>query len=191
MSYVADMYRAAKSMPVKSERDRLVLDNMALVATVCANIRRNPTDDMIQNGMIGLINAANTFDPNRGPKFSTYACVCIWSSVVNTWSKEQRKRLPLAEMNPDALAQMIEDKQAPQPDYEAMDRERRQKNAALISRALNAMGELDRAAVVARYWRGETCKEIGHRWGVSKQRIDQRIKVGMREARIALGVPRS
>lgn len=35
------------------------------------------SDDLSQEGLIGLLNAISSFDPNKGVKFSTYAEVCI------------------------------------------------------------------------------------------------------------------
>ena len=34
-------------------------------------------EDMVQIAMIGLIKAANSFDPSNGANFATYACRCI------------------------------------------------------------------------------------------------------------------
>jgi RNA polymerase sigma factor (sigma-70 family) len=71
-------YRAAKST--------LVTANMGLVHAVVKNQYRNSfngsTDldkemDLIQEGSLGLIRAAELFDPSKGVRFSTYATIWI------------------------------------------------------------------------------------------------------------------
>lgn len=62
--------------------NELIEDNMNLVYYIIS--RQYPTflhdDDVIQSGMLGLVKAANTFDPNKG-LFSTYAGRCIRNEI--------------------------------------------------------------------------------------------------------------
>lgn len=53
-------------------------------------------EDLIQEGMIGLFNAIQTFDISRGNKFSTYSQVCIRNKIntalremISTHNKEE------------------------------------------------------------------------------------------------------
>jgi len=64
-------------------RDTLVCKYLHLVQSV---VRRfsgvgESLDDLIQEGAIGLMNAVDLFDPDRGVKFSTYACHLITSQI--------------------------------------------------------------------------------------------------------------
>lgn len=71
-------------------RDNLITDNMNLVYYVCH--KNFPTfihnEDIIQEGMIGLIKAAETYNPDK-TKFSTYAYRCILNSMNNYLAKER------------------------------------------------------------------------------------------------------
>lgn len=65
------------------ERERLILDHLRLVyyfARVyrghCCRLRLSK-DDLIQEGSIALLRAADNFKPELGYKFSTYAASCI------------------------------------------------------------------------------------------------------------------
>lgn len=47
-------------------------------------------EDLVQEGMIGLWKACQTFDEGRGTPFSTYACVCIRNAMGMFIRKELR-----------------------------------------------------------------------------------------------------
>ena len=189
--HIARMFDTVRQQPQpQSQRDQLVVNNIGLVAMIAKKLNRGPvTDDQIQEGMVGLIRAADTFDPERGCKFSSYACRCIWSAMVRAHINSKRKSVRSSGMDPVELASVLVDHQAVQP-LDAVDQtERRQISRNLIAKALNHMREDDRVAVYAKYARGETLSEIGERWGVSKERIRQRIARGIKEACRAMGVP--
>ena len=44
-------------------------------------------EDIIQEGLIALVNAISTYDKNNGAKFSTYANVCITNRILTVLSK--------------------------------------------------------------------------------------------------------
>lgn len=83
-------------------RARLVALHENLVRYLAAKFanRGEPIEDLIQVGMIGLINAIDRFDPHRGIKFSTYATPTVvgeikrhfrdrsWNLKVPRWLQE-------------------------------------------------------------------------------------------------------
>ena len=67
----------------KTDRDTLINDNMGLVYS-CANRFKNmgaEYEDLVQCGCVGLIKAADGFDPTLGFKFSTYAVPAILGEI--------------------------------------------------------------------------------------------------------------
>lgn len=64
-------------------KDRLVEANMRLVINIAKTYRnaRVPFEDLIQEGAIGLIMAAERFDPSRGYRFSTFATLWIRKAI--------------------------------------------------------------------------------------------------------------
>lgn len=77
----------------KNARKRLVSANMGLVATIGGSCfeKCQPSDrgslskqDMIHEGVTGLIRASELFDPARGYKFSTYASTWIWRDCMRS-----------------------------------------------------------------------------------------------------------
>src|SRR5512136_1900798 len=55
----------------QAAREALVLHNLPLVLSVAGRFRNSSLDydDLIQEGVMGLIKAADRYDPNRGTRF--------------------------------------------------------------------------------------------------------------------------
>lgn len=64
-------------------RNQLVMMHMNLVRFLAGKFanRGEPLEDLVQVGIIGLINAIDRFDPERGTKFSTYATPTIVGEI--------------------------------------------------------------------------------------------------------------
>ena len=81
-------------------RDRLVLMHQNLVRYLAGKFmnRGEPIEDLVQVGTIGLINAIDRYDPERGTKFSTYATPTIVGEIRRhfrdkAWSLKVPRRL--------------------------------------------------------------------------------------------------
>ena len=89
---------AAKVMAGDSDaKSRLIEANLRLVVSVAKGFRgqRMEFADLIQAGNLGLINAADKFDPARGTRFSTYATWWIRQSIVRCIVTQSRTiRIP-------------------------------------------------------------------------------------------------
>jgi RNA polymerase sigma factor (sigma-70 family) len=58
----------------KKARDKIILENLGLVRYAAKRYRRMPCyEDLLQEGTIGLIQAADKFDPSLGISFSSLA----------------------------------------------------------------------------------------------------------------------
>lgn len=72
----------------RQSMDELVTQNVDLVKRIAHHlIARMPSnidvDDLMQSGMVGLLEAANNFDPSRGASFETYAGIRIRGSMID------------------------------------------------------------------------------------------------------------
>lgn len=72
---------------MQSCREKLITDNLRLVyfcyrklQTKALTVRYK--DDLISEGMLGLVKAANSFEPGRKTKFATYAIMCIRNQML-------------------------------------------------------------------------------------------------------------
>jgi RNA polymerase primary sigma factor len=78
-------------------RRRLIESNMRLVINIAKTYRNRavPLEDLIQEGAIGLMQAAERFDPDKGFRFSTYATHWIRQSIGRAIdNKSKAIRLP-------------------------------------------------------------------------------------------------
>lgn len=89
-----DMARRAKAGD-QASRDLLIKSNLRFVISVAKSYARDGNlDDLIQQGNMGLIKAANKYDPELGYKFSTYAIWWIKQGILSYFEKQGKIRLP-------------------------------------------------------------------------------------------------
>ena len=78
-------------------KKRLVESNMRLVINIAKTYRNRaiPLEDLIQDGAIGLMQAAERFDPDKGYRFSTYATHWVRQAIGRAIdNKSKAIRLP-------------------------------------------------------------------------------------------------
>jgi RNA polymerase primary sigma factor len=78
-------------------KDRLVEANMRLVINIAKNYHSPlvPFEDLVQEGAIGLMTAAERYDPAKGYRFSTYATHWIRQSISRALdNKSKAIRIP-------------------------------------------------------------------------------------------------
>lgn len=72
----------------KDQRDQRIIEHLSLVKRIAYHlVARLPSnvqvDDLIQAGMLGLIEAAKHYDPSQGASFETYAGIRIRGSMLD------------------------------------------------------------------------------------------------------------
>ncbi len=67
----------------KAERERIITENMGLVHSCAGKFKGKGIeyDDLFQAGCVGLVKAADGFEPERGFAFSTYAVPVILGEI--------------------------------------------------------------------------------------------------------------
>ena len=80
---VEEMFRQLRATGEPKLRERLIQTHLNLVRFLARKFanRGEPVDDLIQVGTIGLINAVDRFDPERGIRFATYATPTIAGEI--------------------------------------------------------------------------------------------------------------
>lgn len=78
------------------EQEDLIMSNMPLVKHIASKYYTKKIgmeyEDLVSYGVMGLLDAMNKFDPNRGVKFSTYASIRISSYIID----EIRRHSPIS-----------------------------------------------------------------------------------------------
>lgn len=119
-------------------------------------------DDAVQEGIIGLFNAIQTYSTSGGASFATYASVCIQRSILSAQrSASRKKHAPLNQSVPIPATQSI-----PGPEDDAIANE--QASQALQHARLSPL-EKD---VLALRLDGFSYEEIAQKLGKNQKTID-------------------
>jgi RNA polymerase sigma factor (sigma-70 family) len=86
---------------MKMDKEKIVIDYLPLVRSIAAQYSTGKIeiDDLIQEGMIGLLQAADKFDPDRETQFSTYATYWIKKYILEAVEKEIKNTFNMTEMD--------------------------------------------------------------------------------------------
>ena len=142
------------------------------------------TDDLIQEGMIGLFKAVRDFQPGREATFATFARMCIDRQIYSAIQNSNRqKHLPLnsyVSLNQEDESSSIWELSVENPEEIIIDQETTRDLQQKISDYLSPMEN----KVLDLYLKGEGYVEIGRILGKSPKSIDnalQRIRAKIRE----------
>jgi RNA polymerase primary sigma factor len=175
-----------------TERDKLITANMGYVVTLARQYKSDilSIDDLVSEGSIGLMKAADKYDPSRGKPFVTFAAPYIRHSIENAISRLKTntdvrstdESLPVGSRNNYTLLNVLEDTNSPRADA-AMER-------TLSDDMLAHITLLDerQQAVISRYYgidcERQTMAEIGTALGLKRERVRQIRNTALRKLRI-------
>lgn len=186
-----DLIRASRTKPETPE-SRLALETLAgrYKALVCKIARRyfllsgGDTDDLIQEGMIGLLKAVFEYDPERDASFGGYATVCIRNKIVSavrTYNRRSNRALndALPIMTEDGAEEYLVDvSRAPDDPIETyIDRER----SDALRQAIDTLLSPRQKAVLQLYLEGYSYKEIAARLALSEKSVDNAVMLVKRK----------
>lgn len=71
-------------------KEQVVLNNVGIVWLALKSLNLNPLDeDLFQIGLVGLVKTINTFSPDKGVKFTTYATPIIRNEILASLRKKR------------------------------------------------------------------------------------------------------
>src|SRR5919107_371927 len=165
----ADEIRLAKGIArgCKRSKDRLVEANLRLVVSIAKKYRNRGVSflDLIQEGNLGLIRAAEKFDHSKGYKFSTYA---TW------WIRQAISRAtPVGDDDSSELGDFLEDAGSVTP----TDAVSESLLKAHLREALDELPERERQIIELRFGmkddRPRTLEEVGREFDITRERVRQ------------------
>ncbi|MCR5485571.1 MAG: sigma-70 family RNA polymerase sigma factor [Clostridiales bacterium] len=130
-------------------------------------------DDLIQEGLIGLFSAVNTYDASKGASFKTYARTCILNRMITA----VRKNLRSSDVPSDFLFSIDEPGlQLTDPDS---DPQKIVSDQAEVSRVMETvdkqLSELERK-VLNLYLSGSNYVEISERLSITPKSVDNALQ---------------
>ena len=84
-------FQAKKRGDMKA-REKLILHNLRLVSHIVRKYYGNAKnqEDLVSIGSIGLVKAVDTFDPQNGARFATYAAKCIQNEILMHFRSQKK-----------------------------------------------------------------------------------------------------
>lgn len=176
------------------EQEKLVTANMGYVVTLARQYRSDilSTDDLVSEGAIGMMKAAEKFDAERGKAFVTFAAPYIRRSIeaaiakagTDTDVRSTDESLPVGSRNNYTLLNVLEDVNAEKADAIV---EEESLNDDLLA-CIDVLNEREQE-VVSRYyglkgWR-QTMAEIAEDMGLKHERVRQERNKAVRKLRKA------
>ncbi len=176
------------------EQDKLITDNMGYVVTLARQYKSEilNTDDLVSEGVIGMMKAAEKYDASRAKPFVTFAAPYIRKSIEDAIARTANatdvrstdESLPIGSHNNYTLLNVLEDKDAPKADQTV---EESTLNDDLLS-CIDVLNEREHE-VVSRYyglkgWR-QTMDEIAEDMGLKRERVRQERDKAVRKLRKA------
>jgi RNA polymerase sigma factor (sigma-70 family) len=161
--------------------EQLVKENLGLVGAVVSRtlrlFQRLPSgydrDDLYSDGSMGLLRAAQTYDPTRGTAFSTYAYGCIEHAILGALKRETRRQIECislsllyGEEEENPLEEQFADPDA-DPVGAALDHCVR----SLLESAVGALPERQAGVIRALYFEGDSVGQVATRSHLSMQAV--------------------
>ncbi|MBO4422640.1 MAG: RNA polymerase sporulation sigma factor SigK [Clostridia bacterium] len=86
----AECFRKMKNGD-REARKKLIKHNLRLVAHIVKKYySTSDQEELISTGTIGLIKAVDTFDPDNGTRFATYACRCLQNEILMQFRAQKK-----------------------------------------------------------------------------------------------------
>lgn len=151
------------------DRTKLVEDNLRLVHWVIRHkmrVAKEDYEDAYQDGCVGLVKAAQTFDETKGVAFTSYAVRCIWNEI-----RQLRRRMSCKVKHEELNSNAKDDRST---DVETQ---------VCIRDMLRRAGELDTRGMLRMWADGHTQQEIANKLGVSQSYVSRKIKQMQKELR--------
>jgi RNA polymerase primary sigma factor len=164
------------------EQDKLVTANMGYVVTLARQYKSDilSTDDLVSEGAIGLMKAAEKYDASKGKPFVTFAAPYIRRAIekaigrlatdIDTRSTDES--LPIGSRNNYTLLNVLEDKNALQADATV-------EEATLtddLLKCMNVLNEREQRIINLYYGNGyerQTMAEIAETMELKRERVRQ------------------
>ncbi len=168
----------------KSARDKLILHNLRLVAHIVKKyyIGYKEQEDLISIGTIGLIKAIDSFKPDSGARFATYAGKCLQNEILMHFRSQKKQQ------NETSINESVDVDKDGNPltymdiiscDDDIVDEIDRRLKISAARRAVDSvLTDKERTIIILRYGLSDggkslTQKEVAKRLGISRSYVSR------------------
>jgi RNA polymerase sigma factor (sigma-70 family) len=186
-------------MRSEAEVERLVRDNQKLVDYMVNRYLKRyfvgdmEREDLVSWGMIGLLQAARAWDPERSHSFSTLACKAIERMIVRGVSREWKPEQAAATLSLDGLVfgEEAEGREARFVDQIAGEQDVEQElldseTGIAVRSALEQLRPEQRQLIERHYYEGVPVRELAEELGLTRQGVYMRQKNILQQLRDTL-----
>lgn len=170
------------------DRKAMALDNIRLAYWTARRYQGCGinSDDLKGIALLGLVKAAENYDPSKGVSFSTFATRVITNEILMALRKEQRY-LGMVSLDAEVSVSEKENRASLADMVPCEERGFARAEAALmLSRAADGVSEKEMAAVWLVICRNVKQSDAGKLLRVSQSIVSRRVKSGLRKMRTCL-----
>ena len=161
--------------------EEVLLERYSRLVRVCARpffLAGGDSEDLIQEGMLGLLSAVRHYDASRKTKFKTYAEFCIRNRILSAIRNASRsKHLPLNDYVPLESPQFEEGNSAAA--YYLQDPEElliaREGCSEINNELRSCLSQLEQS-VLQQYLQGRSYKEIAASLNITEKSVDNAVQ---------------
>lgn len=166
----------------REARQKLITHNLRLVAHIVKKYYSgSDPEELISTGTVGLIKAVDTFDPQNGTRFATYASRCLQNEILMQFRAQKKFQNEISvndtidtdkDGNPLTYGDIIS------TDEDIADTiELKFKTKKVLDCVMNGLTERERKIMIMRYGidggKGLTQKETAERLGISRSYVSR------------------
>jgi RNA polymerase sporulation-specific sigma factor len=163
-------------------RHNLILQHIGLVHHIANRLGRvsgEPLEDLVQEGLVGLMRAVDNYSPTRGTEFSTYAYRFIEGYMLNHLRRRRR--------DPVALSALTRSSEENDTDLEDdADFSQQVLDRLTIAQAMSALSPLEKGVLRRFFYADLTQTEIASVLGRSRGYISRILRRALEKLRISL-----
>lgn len=166
----------------KKAKDILIERNLRLVAHVVKKYydENRENQDLISIGIVGLIKAVNTYNPDKGNRLVTYAAKCIENELLMMLRAEKKRSKDVSlnepigtdkEGNTISLIDVVEN-----DEMDTLEQIEKAENISLVQKYVaQSLNEREKEIIVWRYGldgkKPMTQKKVGEKLGISRSYV--------------------
>ena len=169
----------------KKAKDILIERNLRLVAHVVKKYydENRENQDLISIGIVGLIKAVNTYNPDKGNRLVTYAAKCIENELLRRLRAEKKRS---KEGNTISLIDVVEN-----DEMDTLEQIEKAENISLVQKYVaQSLNEREKEIIVWRYGldgkKPMTQKKVGEKLGISRSYVSRIEKRALEKLKKAL-----